>query len=111
MGKIGIAVIALALGAGLTVSGGVATAASSVEASNGGVGIQCTRQYVLLRNADLRSDSPSGPVIAHGITGDKFNVPSASGTWYLGNLYDQYNTHLGYGYLLASSLAYTGVCF
>ncbi|WP_154697547.1 hypothetical protein [Lentzea guizhouensis] len=74
------------------------------------MGIQCTRQYVLTRNADLRS-SPGGAVIAYGITGDKFNVPSASGTWYPGNLYDQYNTHLGYGYLLASSLAYTGVCF
>ncbi|MER5264625.1 hypothetical protein ABTZ99_21380 [Actinosynnema sp. NPDC002837] len=109
MKSIKTAVAALALGAGLTVSGGVATAAP-VEATGGDVGVQCTRQYVLTSNATLRH-SPGGSVKAYAFVGDKFNVPNPSGNWYYGNLYDQYNTHFGDGYILASALAYTGICF
>ncbi|MEU4444082.1 hypothetical protein AB0K14_32785 [Actinosynnema sp. NPDC050801] len=109
MNRIRTAVAALAVGVGLTVSGGVA-AAAPVEATTSDVGVQCTRQYVVTGNATLRN-APGGAVIAYAITGDKFNVPNPSGVWYLGNLYDQYNNHLGYGYMLASGLAYTGTCF
>ena len=109
MKSIKTAVTALALGAGLTVSGGVATAAP-VEATAGDIGVQCTRQYVLTSNATLRH-SPGGSVKAYAFVGDKFNVPNPSGNWYYGNLYDQYNTHFGDGYILASALAYTGICF
>ena len=109
MNRTRTAVVALALGAGLTMSGSVATAAP-VEATAGDVGVQCTRQYVLTSNATLRH-SAGGSVKAYALVGDKFNVPNPSGNWYYGNLYDQYNTHFGDGYILASALAYTGICF
>ncbi|MFJ6675346.1 hypothetical protein ACIQMJ_29945 [Actinosynnema sp. NPDC091369] len=109
MNRTRTAVVALAMGVGLTVSGGVAVAAP-VEAAAGDVGVQCTRQYVLTSNATLRY-SPGGSVKAYAFAGDKFNVPNPSGTWYYGNLYDQNNTHFGDGYILASALAYTGICF
>lgn len=110
MKSIKTAVVALVLGAGLAASAGVATAGPVADGTGSGVGILCTRQYVLTGNATLR-DSPGGNVIGYAITGDKFNVPSPSGNWYEGNLYDQYNTYLGHGYILASALAYTGTCF
>ncbi|WP_367135288.1 hypothetical protein [Saccharothrix sp. HUAS TT1] len=109
MKSIRTAAVALAAGVGFAMSSAVAVAAP-VEATTSDVGIQCTRQYVVTGSATLRN-SPGGSVIGYAITGDKFNVPSPSGVWYQGNLYDQYNTHLGYGYMLASALAYTGTCF
>lgn len=108
MNRTRTAVVALALGVGLTVPGGVATAAPG--GATGDVGVQCTRQYVLTSNATLRY-SPGGSVKAYAFSGDKFNVPNPSGNWYYGNLYDQSNTHFGDGYILASALAYTGICF
>jgi hypothetical protein len=108
MKSIRTAVVALALGVGFAVSSGAAVAAPVT--TSGDVGIQCTRQYVVTSNATLRN-SPGGAVIAYSFTGDKFNVPNPSGVWYQGNLYDQYNTYIGSGYLLASALAYTGTCF
>ena len=109
MNRIRTAVVALAAGVGLTVSGGVAVAAP-VEAAAGDVGIQCTRQYVVVSDATLRY-SPGGAVKENAFVGDKFNVPSPSGNWYYGNLYDEWNNHYGDGYILASALSYTGICF
>ncbi|MEU4742718.1 hypothetical protein AB0G02_19950 [Actinosynnema sp. NPDC023658] len=108
MKSIRTAAVALALGVGFAVSSGAAVAAPAT--TSGEIGIQCTRQYVVTGNSTLRN-SPGGAVIAYSITGDKFNVPSPSGVWYEGNLYDQYNTYLGHGFMLASALAYTGTCF
>ncbi|MFI9007462.1 hypothetical protein ACIGNX_09565 [Actinosynnema sp. NPDC053489] len=107
MSNVRKAVVALAAGVGIVASGGVAVAAPT---ATGGIGIQCTRQYVVVSNATLRN-SPGGSVVAYSFTGDKFNVPSPSGVWYEGNLYDQHSTYIGHGYLLASALAYTGTCF
>ena len=109
MKSIRTAVVALTMGVGFAVSSGV-SAAAPVEATSSDIGVQCTRQYVVKSDATLRN-SPGGSVIAYSFIGDKFNVPNPSGVWYQGNLYDQYNTHIGHGYMLASALAYTGICF
>jgi hypothetical protein len=95
----------------MVVTGGAAMATPSASVE-GGIGVQCTRQYVVTaQTISLRSSPGGAPTGVVGITGDKFNVPNPSGSWYAGNLYDQYNTYLGYGWTLASNLAYTGTCF
>jgi hypothetical protein len=109
MNSIRTAAVALAVGVGFTFSAGV-SAASPADTQGSEPGVQCTRQYVVTSQTTLR-DSPGGAVILNAWVSDKFNVPNASGVWYEGNLYDQYNNYFGHGYLLASALSYTGICF
>jgi ABC-type glycerol-3-phosphate transport system substrate-binding protein len=106
MKKVRAAVVTTALGVGLTLSSGAATAETAgTEAS-----VQCTRQYVVTSTTTLR-DSPGGNVIVSAWITDKFNVPNPSGVWYEGNLYDTYGKFFGHGYIMASTLDYTGICF
>lgn len=100
MKKIRTAAVVVAVAAGLMSTGGVATAETE----------SCTRQYVVSSDTTLR-DAPGGNVLVAALITDKFNVPSPSGVWYEGNLYDRNNTFLGHGYIMASTLSYLGVCF
>lgn len=105
MNSVKTAAMALAVGAGLAFSGGVAAASPDSDP-----GVQCTRQYVVTSPTTLR-DSPGGAVTLSVYKNDKLNVPNPSGVWYEGHLYDAQNTFLGYGFVMASALTYTGICF
>ena len=110
MSKVKTTAAALAIGAGMAMFGG--TAAATPAGADGGIGVQCTRQYVVsVRDLELRSSPGGSGNGTFGIAGDIFNVPDASGLWYWGNLYDQRRNHIGSGWTLASNLSYTGVCF
>jgi hypothetical protein len=110
MNRFKIAAVALAVGLGMTLFGGAAVA--SPAAGDGGIGVQCTRQYIVtVQDLELRwwAGGPGNGVI--GFAGDKFNVADPSGSWYQGNLYSPAGNFRGSGFTLAANLVYTGKCF
>jgi hypothetical protein len=85
--------------------------ASAPNSPTGGATLQCTRQYIVnVQTASIRS-TPGGTEIGTAFSGYKLNRSGESPFWYFGNIYTSGSVFVTSGWILISSLTYSGVCF